>query len=490
MPWINLDTLPNLPDLRQNHQKKFPSPTSASAMEEIIKQQKAEFPAGYAAAQRFRIANRDGNRNQTQNWGEFYLKNFPHHEHAKEISDLLSALNEDADVDPLAIGLLLPLSGKIKQIASQAMAGATVAMNVFSSSEQTAPHPIKLFVKDIGDGDPESTRNALKSLISEHHVIAVVGPLTSKATQSISQMAQDYHVPVISLSPSEDLTDSGNTIFRNGLTKKEQAIALAQLSAQLLNIKRAAILYPENKYGSEFKQLFWEEFEKYGGEIRGSESYNRDDTSFASPIRKLVGLEPKELRSGEICSPSQEKLYQQNKANPDLSASPSCYPYDELPPIIDFEAIFIPDSFDKARQILPALKYYDVRGVQVLGTNLWNTDGFLEGTTGQDLEGVIFMDSFFPMKKTAEVERFVEHFKADYDYAPSIHAAQTFDAIRALMWIMEKNSPRSRSAMISRLYQFKGYEGVTGLVGFGANREAIRNITPLMVQDKKVVELY
>ncbi|MCB0327421.1 MAG: penicillin-binding protein activator [Bdellovibrionales bacterium] len=459
---------------------------SENSLEKLLKDVGNQFPAGYLAAQRFRLAVRQGQQVKAQKWGQFYMENFPHHAYINEVKDLLSAFNEDAGVDPLAIGILLPLSGDLKHVATQALAGASMAIEAFADAR--SQHAVRLYIQDIQNGEPDQVREALKKLILSHKVIAAVGPLTSKATEALGQMAQDYRIPLISLSSSEELTSTGQSIFRNGLTKKEQAISLAQLSTQILGIKRAAILYPENKYGREFKELFWKEFENYGGEIRGSESYDRSSTNFAQPIRSLVALEPRSLRSSEICSNAQEKAYRELKAQGETQLP--CYPYDELPPITDFEAIFVPDSFDKARQILPALKYYDVRGVQVLGTNLWNTDGFLEGTTGTDLEGVIFMDSFYPQKKSPEVESFVERFTKTYQYKPSIHAAQAYDAVKALMWIIEKNGPRSRSSMISRLYQLRGFTGVTGLTGFGQNREAIRNITPLMVQDKKVVELY
>ena len=42
-----------------------------------------------------------------------------------------------------------------------------------------------------------------------------------------------------------------------------------------------------------------------------------------------------------------------------------------LPPIVDFDALFIPDEHDKIVLIAPQLAFHDVTGVRLLGSSGW-----------------------------------------------------------------------------------------------------------------------
>ncbi|MBK7845679.1 MAG: hypothetical protein IPJ71_18745 [Bdellovibrionales bacterium] len=59
--------------------------------------------------------------------------------------------------------------------------------------------------------------------------------------------------------------------------------------------------------------------------------------------------------------------------------------------MIDFEALFIPDGVRSVSQIAPMLAYQEVKGIKLLGTNLWNTPELAE--KGEKFaEGAIFFD--------------------------------------------------------------------------------------------------
>lgn len=235
-------------------------------------------------------------------------------------------------------------------------------------------------------------------------------------------------------------------------------------------------------------QIFWKEFEKYGGVIHGSEGYEESATDFSSPIKRLVGLSPIELRRGEICGPANSKKWEQQKKKG--LPLPACYPLEFLPPIVDFEAIFIPDHYSKARLILPALKYHDVRGVQVLGTNLWDNTKLLQDNIGQDLEGVMFTDSFFIKSKQPHVQEFIQQFYSHYGYEPSILEAQSYDSLQFLMQQLQNHKPKSRKKLVKALFDTDtNFQGVTGFTGFSTSREALRTLTFLTVYQNEITQL-
>jgi branched-chain amino acid transport system substrate-binding protein len=139
----------------------------------------------------------------------------------------------------------------------------------------------------------------------------------------------------------------GEYVFQNSLTYASQAEALVAYAFEDLGIRTYAILYPRNSYGLTFKGLFQQEVEHRGGKVVVSASYTDDQTDFGDVIKGMVRYEkPRD-------------------------------PKEEPKPIINFQAIFIPDDFKRINLVVPQLAYYDIKEVQLLGTNGWNSPDLL-----------------------------------------------------------------------------------------------------------------
>jgi len=469
-------------DLRNEIIEALDRSSNPADLERIVETRDEKFPADYAAFKLAKLAYHAGDAETAKRWVTRFLNRHSGHEYAQAAVALSETLYRSDDVDSRAIGLLVPLSGSNRIFADQMLQGAALAMNVFQKTNSGVP--FTLYIEDTGE-DPERAVAALERLVRERKVIAAVGPLLSKQSQSVALTALDYGLPVISLSAAEGITELGSTIFRNGLTKSAQASGLAHLAIDILGTRRAAILYPRNKYGIEFMTFFFEEFTRRGGEIRGAESYEPDKPDFGPPLKRLVGLEPIELRQNQICSEAESKA---RASDPTGKARP-CYPRDNLPPIVDFEAIFIPDGFDRVQQIVPTLAYYDVRGVQVLGTNVWNTPELLKGDSAKYLQGALFLDGFFPQKKEPPTPEFMERFYRVYGSEAGILEAQTYDTVSMALSVLSNDRPDNRRAFAEALNRIAKYPGVTGETDFSGRRDAVRKLTVLTVDGDKIVEL-
>jgi branched-chain amino acid transport system substrate-binding protein len=428
---------------------------------------------------------KETNQPDTKKWAYYIVEHFPTSELAQELrTEISEPVPFTSSSGSYKIGVLLPLTGDQQVYGNQVLNGIKTAVEIV---KQSSPNQsIQLVVEDIGLGG-EAAKQAMQRLLVEHQIIAAIGPLSSKDTQSVSELAQSNNLPLITFSPAEDTTSFGSTVFRNSITKSEQAILLSQLLSDVMGIKRTAILYPNNSYGKEFMELFWAEYVKKGGEIRGAEEYDRSTSDFEDPIKKLVGLSRKELRKNEICSKIQsDKWIEMKKLGGQL---PNCFPIEELPPILDFEAIFIPDSFDKARQIMPTLLFHEIKGVQVIGTNLWNTDELLSGSIGGEIEGAMFLDGFVKNKADPEITSFMQKYYELNNAEPGILEAQGYDSAMAVLNVLQKKSPSSRESMVKNMFKLSDFKGVTGLTGFNSKREASRALTTLIVDQNKIVEL-
>ena len=477
------DIAPN-PALQADISKRIDAQTDKKLLERIIERRKNEFPAMEASVRRYKLA-KEQNEADSKKWAYYIVEHFPTSVAAQDLrTEISEPLPFSGASGAYNIGVLLPLTGDQQSYGTQVLNGIKAAVEVV---KQTSPNQnIQLFVEDIGLGG-DAAKQALQRLLVEHQIIAAIGPLNSKDAESVAEIAQTNSLPLIALSPAENVTGFGNTIFRNSITKNEQAVALSQILNDVLGIKRAAILYPNNSYGKEFMELFWNEYEKKGGEIRGAEEYDRSISDYETPIKKLTGLAHKEVRKSEICSKMATDRW--NELKKMGAPLPNCFPTEELPPIVDFEAIFIPDSFDKARQILPTLLFYNVKGVQVIGTNLWNTDELLSGSMGGEIEGSLFLDGFNKTKTTPEITNFMQKYYALYNAEPGILEAQGYDSAMAILQTLQKKSPSSREGMMKALFKLSDFKGVTGLTGFTDKREAKRNMSVMIVDQNKIVEL-
>ena len=124
-----------------------------------------------------------------------------------------------------------------------------------------------------------------------------------RPSEIIALKAQEYGIPVLLLNQNENITEIGDFVFRNFVTKSEQARALAKFAVENLGIRRFGFLYPKHNYGIEFIESLWDELLKYPDiEVRGSESYESDANDFSEPIKKLVGLHNLNFRESEICT--------------------------------------------------------------------------------------------------------------------------------------------------------------------------------------------
>jgi branched-chain amino acid transport system substrate-binding protein len=212
---------------------------------------------------------------------------------------------------------------------------------------------------------------------------------------------------------------------------------------------------------------FWDKVESKGGLINAVESYDPQGTDFATEIKKMVGLfyprpGPDTEVEGQVLGVMKEEQEE------------------ELEPIIDFDAVFIPDSYQRVALIVSQLAYHDVVDVTLLGTNLWNSQELIE-VAGRYVHGAIFPSGFFPGSGYRGVERFVEEYKSGFGQEPGLLAAIGYDTVRIVREILKEKGReiRARSDFRSALASNDTFESVTGPVFFDEQRRAKRD--PLLL---------
>ena len=411
-------------------------------------------------------------------------------EYAQAAHQLRQLVASRANVHADKLGVLLPLSGRFAAFGKTVLDGIALALPLDDSG------PLKIVVKDT-KGDPVEAMHAVEELAREEGVLAVIGPIGSAESGPAAVRAEELGLPMISLSKVEGLPGIGPHVFRNMLTSSAQGRALADYAVDHLGLRAFAILQPDIPSGDELAMAFWDEVAAKKGEITGYETYEGEATTFGDPIKRLVGKCPTCLAErGEFSE--EEKNIVKNITDPYRRRKELEKLKSGTAPIIDFEALLLPDYYKKIELIAPALAFDDIitngcdekdverikkttrrddlKTVQLLGVSTWDNPD-LPAKAGKYVQCAVFVEGFYPQSKRAETKDFVEQFQSAYGTPtqkrlPGILEAEAFDTATFVKRLVSSARPRDRDAFLEAMRAQPPLKGATGDLTFGADREA------------------
>ncbi|NUN04489.1 MAG: penicillin-binding protein activator [Bdellovibrio sp.] len=416
------------------------------------------------------LENKDTSR--AKKYFSSVIEFMPGSDQALRAQDILTQLEASKNVSAQTVGVVLPLSGKNAPVGQRALRGLEMGLGLHIPGSS-----FKLAIMD-SEGNPDSARRGVERLVKEDNVIAIVGSLLSKTAPAVAAKSDELGVPTIALSQRSGLTEIGPSVFRNSLTSAMQVRALVRTAMDDHGMKKFAILYPNDAYGVEFTNIFWDEVLARGGHITAVQNYSTKETDFRLVIQRLVGTYYGEARQDEFSLRLKELQHSDKKKSVRNSNLENV-----LPPIADFDAVFIPDSVKAMGQISAMLSYNDVRNVKLLGTNLWNTKDVAR-RAGNFAGNLIFVDSMSPASH--DKSRFISEHKGLYNEEPSLIEIQAYDAGLILRQLIAAGSS-SREDLTKRLTDLKRFPGTLGALNMSAEREIERPVVALTVDKGDVI---
>ncbi|MBM4781783.1 MAG: penicillin-binding protein activator, partial [Archangiaceae bacterium] len=433
-------------------------------------------------------------------------QNAPNSAYAPEAKELLARVSRRAETKPRVVGAVLPLSSKkYKAFADTVLRSLQLG---FKGSD------VELVVKDSAD-DPALAAKLVEQLAFDDGAIAIIGPLLTDDSRRAALVAEELQIPLITMSRAEGITDIGPHVFRTMVTNSQQADALAEYSMTTLGYKTFAVLFPNTPFGTEFTNAFWDAIEARGGVIRGAETYPHDATTFTDEAKKVVGryyLEDRadylekvrDIRDNETDAFRKRKALEKAKAG--------------LDPVIDFDALLLPDSWQKVSLVAPALAVeemvtnacdqHDLERIQkttgkdrlktvtLLGPSTWTSpkgpsgDPQLIERGGKYVLCSVFVDGFYENSDRPSTKAFVNTFRETLQgQSITLLDAVAFDTAGVVRRVIDTAAPKSRAAFREALSNLKGYEGATGAMSFTDKREAKRQLFILNITTKGVREV-
>jgi ABC-type branched-subunit amino acid transport system substrate-binding protein len=141
-----------------------------------------------------------------------------------------------------------------------------------------------------------------------------------------------------------------------------------------------------------------------------------------------------------------------------------------LPPIVDFDGLFIPESHEKVILIAPQLAYHEALGGRLLGASGWY-DPELVAIARQHVEGSVFTAQYFADSPMPLVQLFRERSVTSYGAEPDAVSAQAYDAANlALLQLADGRT--SREELRTGVLAIRAHPGVTGLLAMDSDGNA------------------
>ena len=221
------------------------------------------------------------------------------------------------------IGVMLPLTHpKYSPLATEYK--QTIEFAVSQLTE-----PLELIFFDT-QGDSEIAKKGVGQLASEDGVSMILGPILKTSVFDAALSAQEYEVPMITLSRTNDPLAAGDFLFFINMDNQSQIDTLIEHAINEANVSRFVALAPDTPIGRMNVAYFKEAAEERGAVFVRAEFYDKGQKDFTKQARLLGGKPPK-------------KLGEKKEA--------------ELKPIIDFDAIFIPDNYRRTPLVASALAF-------------------------------------------------------------------------------------------------------------------------------------
>ncbi len=255
------------------------------------------------------------------------------------------------------IAVLLPLTGQFAHVGHAIQQGLLAA-----AFEVLNPRAELRFLDTGSNGEFFST--AWYSAL-EQGADFIIGPV-DKASLDKLAMTPEATVPVMVLNRHESLLN----YYQFSLSPENEAAEVAEYMHRQ-GVHRAMVVSPRSDWGSRVANAFANRFVQLGGRIESAAFYFEQENDHTGILRQSLGLIQSQLRAQSLQSLLQRPLRSEEIINPQI------------------DAIFLAARAEKARLIIPQLKFNRAGDVPVYSTSHVYS-GTDDPAQDKDLNGVVF----------------------------------------------------------------------------------------------------
>lgn len=254
------------------------------------------------------------------------------------------------------IGLVLPLSGDKATYGQKALSGVDTGLKVLGLNDG-----VKIHTKDSLDS-PAQGAQAVVDLIREQRVSFIIGGLFPESAKAEYLEARKYGVLYISLSqinlPKEE--KNHHLIEVQGSIESQIETLLSDDMIKKFGT-RLGVIYPDSEGGKAYADEIWRKANQKNVQITSLATFPKNTHDYRDTAQLFLGLKYPRERSEELGI--LEDVYALEKT--------SIRRVQTLPPVLDFDWVFLATYPHEATGLIPTLGYYDANRIKVVGGPSW-----------------------------------------------------------------------------------------------------------------------
>ncbi|HWN81373.1 MAG TPA: ABC transporter substrate-binding protein, partial [Candidatus Udaeobacter sp.] len=363
----------------------------------------------------------------------------------------------------ILVGSYLGLTGHSATFGQSTQNGIVMAFDEVNAAGGIAGKTLKAIIED-DQGRPEEAATAVRKLISQDGVIAVLGDVPSSNSLAAAPICQEAHVPMITPSSTNPrVTETGDYIFRVCFIDPFQGTVMAKFAAEHKGLKKAGILRDvRSDYSVGLADFFIATFKELGGTIVADEAYSQGDTDFRAQLTTLKAAGP--------------------------------------------DAIFVPGYYNDVGLVVRQAREIGLT-IPILGGDGWDSPELL-ALGGPALANTFFSNHYSTEDQSPTVQNFIQAYEKRFGAKPDALAALGYDAAQCLAAALREIATAdpaqfvrlvgpvpsdaaareartaARERLRSVLAATKDLRGVTGSITMDSHRNAVKPAVVLAVSQE------
>lgn len=326
--------------------------------------------------------------------------------------------------EPIVVGAVVSTTGASAPLGEPERNTLELLEKKLNAAGGVLGRPLDVIVLDDQSAAKEAV-TATQRLINQEKVIAVLGASASATTLAMKPITTEAKIPQIALAAANSITEPPiDWIWRVAPKDDLAAERVMKFAADNLKVKKIAVLYDENAFGSSGLAQIEKIKGTYGIEVIAKESYKTDETDLTAQLTKLRGSDPEAL------------VVWGTNPGPAIAAK-------------------------NLKQLGWSLPYLGSHGIA-------NAE-FIE-LAGEAAEGVVFPSTkiLFPESITNPeqkkvIDGFISDYTEEFGEAPNHFASHGWDALMLLVTAIEESKSTEAEdiqAALNKITNFAGADGI------------------------------
>jgi len=372
------------------------------------------------------------------------------------ISLILLFFKTVAASEKIKIGLLVPMTGKNKDLGQSIIKAVSLAVKDIDSDL------IEIIPKDTATKPNQTLRSAFE--LKEMGVKVVIGPIFYDSITYLDEMKD-----LTFLSLTNKTLDLPKNVISAGINSTSQLNTIKKF-LEKNNIQRTIFLTPIQDFEFEIKRGIKNSKIK----IFKDYVYNTDPTKLTSQIEEITNYK---IRKQNL----EDEIYRIKKSN-EINKEKKIKRLEKRYSLggLNFDAVIIADFDESLKSVATSLLYTDVspKNKYFITLNQWFDQSLLNETDIQPI--------YYPSINKNNFNNYKDKFYKEFKEYPSHLTLLSYDLVGLVYYLSLKTNLSNLNKLFKKKNSFKGKIGIFDI----KNNKINHRLNFYKIEDKKIIEIF